>query len=64
TEIPPHDRGRLERLVRHGFSQRRKTLRNALDEVATVAQMEAVGIDPGARAEAIAVADWMRLAAT
>ena len=64
ADIPPHDRARLETLVRHGFSQRRKTLRNALDDVATVAQMEAVGIDPGARAETVAVADWLRLAAT
>jgi 16S rRNA (adenine1518-N6/adenine1519-N6)-dimethyltransferase len=63
-EIPAHDRARLELLVRHGFSQRRKTLRNALDGVATPAQMQAAGIDPGARAEAVAVADWLRLAAT
>ncbi|HWT14171.1 MAG TPA: 16S rRNA (adenine(1518)-N(6)/adenine(1519)-N(6))-dimethyltransferase RsmA [Patescibacteria group bacterium] len=64
SEIPPHPRERLEVLVRHGFSQRRKTLRNALDGVATSAQMAAAGIDPGARAEAVAVGDWLRLAAT
>ncbi|MCC6561124.1 MAG: ribosomal RNA small subunit methyltransferase A, partial [Xanthomonadales bacterium] len=64
AEIPSHDRARLQLLVRHGFSQRRKTLRNALDEVATIDQLQAAGIDPGARAEAIAVADWLKLAAT
>lgn len=64
AEIPAHDRARLEQLVRHGFAQRRKTLRNALDGVATHAQMAAAGIDPGARAEAVAVTDWLRLAAT
>jgi len=63
AEIPAHDHARLAQLVRHGFSQRRKTLRNALDEVATIAQLAAAGIDPGARAEQVAVADWLRLAA-
>ncbi len=63
TEIPQHDRSRLAQLVRHGFSQRRKTLRNALDEVATLDQLGAAGIDPGARAEQVAVVDWLRLAA-
>ncbi len=61
-EVPEHDRARLELLVRHGFAQRRKTLRNALDGVATVGQLHAAGIDPGARAEAVPVADWLRLA--
>ena len=63
ADIPPHDRARLDQLVRHGFAQRRKTLRNALDGVATPEQMQAVGIDPGARAEQVAVVDWLRLAA-
>ena len=64
AQIAPHDRARLELLVRHGFSQRRKTLRNSLDDVATVDQLQAAGIDPGARAEAISIDDWLRLAAT
>jgi 16S rRNA (adenine1518-N6/adenine1519-N6)-dimethyltransferase len=64
AQIPAHDRARLDTLVRHGFAQRRKTLRNALDGVATLEQMAAVGIDPGARAEAISVDDWLRLATT
>ncbi len=51
----------LSRLVTQGFSQRRKTLRNALRELATDADLEAVGIDPGARAETVSIADWVEL---
>jgi 16S rRNA (adenine1518-N6/adenine1519-N6)-dimethyltransferase len=64
VDIPTHERARLEQLVRHGFAQRRKTLRNALDGVASDEQMRAAGVDPGARAEAVSVADWLQLAAT
>ena len=63
ADIPGHEPARLQQLVRHGFAQRRKTLRNALDGVASVEQMLAAGIDPGARAEQVAVVDWLRLAA-
>ncbi|MBC7991440.1 MAG: 16S rRNA (adenine(1518)-N(6)/adenine(1519)-N(6))-dimethyltransferase, partial [Luteimonas sp.] len=48
--------------VRAAFGQRRKTLRNALGLVCDVAQIEAAGIDPQARAEQVAVADFVRLA--
>jgi 16S rRNA (adenine1518-N6/adenine1519-N6)-dimethyltransferase len=64
VDIPTHERARLEQLVRHGFAQRRKTLRNALDGIASDEQMRAAGVDPGARAEAVSVADWLQLAAT
>ncbi|MEP6633924.1 MAG: 16S rRNA (adenine(1518)-N(6)/adenine(1519)-N(6))-dimethyltransferase RsmA [Luteimonas sp.] len=56
------DRGRFATVVRAAFGQRRKTLRNALDGVCTPAQLESVGIDPRARAEQLAVADFVRLA--
>jgi 16S rRNA (adenine1518-N6/adenine1519-N6)-dimethyltransferase len=52
----------FERVVRAAFAQRRKTLRNALGEVCTAEQMQALDIDPGARAETIAVSDYVRLA--
>ena len=52
----------FERLVRAAFAQRRKTLRNALGEICSAEQMQAFDIDPGARAEAIAVSDYVRLA--
>lgn len=38
-------------LVRAAFSQRRKTLRNALRHVCTAEQFKRAGVDPGARAE-------------
>lgn len=53
---------RFAQVVRAAFSQRRKTLRNALSTVCTPEQIEAVGIDPGARAETVSVADYVNLA--
>ena len=40
----------FEEVVRRAFSHRRKTLRNALRELLTATHIEAVGVDPGARA--------------
>jgi 16S rRNA (adenine1518-N6/adenine1519-N6)-dimethyltransferase len=52
----------IERLVRAAFGQRRKTLSNSLDGVASVAQIEAVGIDPRTRAEQLAPDAYVALA--
>ena len=52
----------FSRIVAAAFSQRRKTLRNALSSVATAPLVEAAGIDPGARGETLAVEDFVRLA--
>jgi len=62
---PPHpvaDFERFSRIVAQAFSQRRKTLRNTLKGLVTPAVMEACGIDPGSRAEALAPGDYARLA--
>lgn len=56
------DRIAFAALVKQAFAQRRKTLRNTLSGRATVAQMEAVGIDPGARAETLSVDQFIALA--
>ncbi len=48
-------------VVRAAFGQRRKTLRNALQQVCGNAELAAAGIDPGLRAEQLAVADFVRL---
>jgi 16S rRNA (adenine1518-N6/adenine1519-N6)-dimethyltransferase len=56
------DRARFAAVVRAAFGQRRKTLRNALTGVCDAAQLQAAGIDPQARAEQVAVADFVRLA--
>jgi 16S rRNA (adenine1518-N6/adenine1519-N6)-dimethyltransferase len=49
-------------VVRAAFGQRRKTLRNALQDCCDAAAIAAAGIDPGQRAEQLAVADFIRLA--
>jgi 16S rRNA (adenine1518-N6/adenine1519-N6)-dimethyltransferase len=58
------DDKRLSRLVARAFSQRRKTIRNALAGVADPAALEAAGIDPALRPEAIPIAAYVRLANT
>ena len=52
----------LARLVAAAFAQRRKTIRNALRDVAEEEELEAAGIDPGLRAEAIDIASYVELA--
>jgi 16S rRNA (adenine1518-N6/adenine1519-N6)-dimethyltransferase len=53
--------GALSRLVMHAFSKRRKTLRNALKGHVSDQQFADCGIDPGARPEQIAIAQWVAL---
>ena len=56
------DEALFARVVAAAFGQRRKTLRNALSSLADEATLRDVDIDPGARGEALAVADFARLA--
>lgn len=56
------DRARFAGIVRAAFGQRRKTLRNALRNTCDESAIRAAGIDPQARAEQLAVADFVRLA--
>lgn len=58
---PSHDAALLSRIVAAAFSQRRKTLRNALKKVLTAEHIQAAGIDPGVRAEELGVADYVAL---
>ena len=53
---------KLEHLVKQAFAQRRKTLRNTLKGLLNPEQIESLGIDPGARAETLKVADFVALA--
>lgn len=57
------DDGALRMLVTAAFSHRRKTLRNALKTLLTGEQIEACGIDPKARPETLAPAQFGLLAA-
>jgi len=56
------DAARFAAIVRAAFGQRRKTLRNALGGEVDEATIRTAGLDPGARAEQLAVADFVRLA--
>jgi 16S rRNA (adenine1518-N6/adenine1519-N6)-dimethyltransferase len=52
----------VERVVRHAFGQRRKTLSNALHDVATSDQIRAAGVDPKERAEQLAPLEFVAIA--
>jgi len=65
-ESPPfavRDQRRFAALVAHLFSMRRKTLGRALKGRLTAEQITAAGIDPGARPETLAPADFAKLSA-
>ncbi|MCP5195904.1 MAG: 16S rRNA (adenine(1518)-N(6)/adenine(1519)-N(6))-dimethyltransferase RsmA [Gammaproteobacteria bacterium] len=49
-------------VVRKAFSQRRKTLRNSLNGLLDARQIQAAGIDPGARPESLDLAAFAALA--
>ncbi len=57
------DQGNFARVVMAAFSQRRKTLRNALRLLLSAEQIEAAGIDPSVRAEVLPPAAFATLAA-
>jgi len=63
-ELPPHDEELLIKLIRLGFSQRRKQLRKLLRE--RVDDWDAISrhvdIDPKARAEELSLLQWIALA--
>ena len=62
-ELPPHDPETFFRVVRRGFSQRRKQLRNLLREEIPDWEETAAGIgfDPRARAEQLSLKQWIAL---
>jgi 16S rRNA (adenine1518-N6/adenine1519-N6)-dimethyltransferase len=61
-EIGLRDAALFAAVVEAAFAQRRKTLRNALSALCDAETLAAAGIDPGARAEALAVAQYVALA--
>jgi 16S rRNA (adenine1518-N6/adenine1519-N6)-dimethyltransferase len=56
------DQDRVHAVVKAAFAQRRKTLGNALRQLMDAPAIEAAGVDPKARAETLAPADFVRLA--
>ena len=59
---PAADARQFAQVVSAAFGQRRKTLRNALSELASVDVIRAAAVDPQARAETLSVDDFARLA--
>ncbi|MBI3044166.1 MAG: 16S rRNA (adenine(1518)-N(6)/adenine(1519)-N(6))-dimethyltransferase RsmA [Betaproteobacteria bacterium] len=59
---PARDEGWLGRIVAAAFSQRRKTLRNALKGHFGAADFERLGVDAGLRAQDLRLEDFVRLA--
>jgi 16S rRNA (adenine1518-N6/adenine1519-N6)-dimethyltransferase len=67
-EPPPGDRAAVFAVVDAAFAQRRKVLRSALaswagSPAAAELALRAAGVDPGARAETLTIADFARIAA-
>lgn len=60
---PGVDRSRVFRLVDAGFGQRRKMLRRSLAGLVGPDDFARAGVRPEARAEELALGDWVRLAA-
>ena len=59
---PDTDRQLLDRVVRAAFAQRRKTLRNNLKGLLDADGLQELGIDPGARAETLELAQFVAIA--
>jgi 16S rRNA (adenine1518-N6/adenine1519-N6)-dimethyltransferase len=59
---PARNESVLGMVVAAAFSQRRKTLRNALKGHFTAGDLEQLGVDGGLRAQDLGVADFVRLA--
>ena len=52
----------FEKIVAAAFNQRRKTLRNSLQQVVPITLLESLDIDPQKRAQNVSVEDYVRLA--
>lgn len=52
-EVPEVDFALFSSVVANAFSQRRKTIRNALSRILSAEEIASCGVDPGARAEAL-----------
>jgi 16S rRNA (adenine1518-N6/adenine1519-N6)-dimethyltransferase len=60
--VAVQDEALLDAIVQQAFSQRRKTLRNALRDRIGEQALRALGIDPGARAERLGIGEFAVLA--
>lgn len=62
--ITTRDPDMLRQVVTQAFSMRRKTLRNALKNLAGEEQLEAAGVSPGKRPEQISLGDYVAITET
>jgi len=65
-KLPIDDAEKLFKLVRAGFSQKRKQLKNNLNKILgpkTIEVLIKAGINPESRAEELTVSDWLRICA-
>jgi 16S rRNA (adenine1518-N6/adenine1519-N6)-dimethyltransferase len=60
--VEVHDEPRFRLIVQQAFSQRRKTLKNNLKDLLSLADIEAADIDPGLRPERLTLAQFAALA--
>lgn len=61
NEVPAVDFELFASIVANAFSQRRKTIRNALSSLLSAEEITACDVDPGARAEALPLDGFVRL---
>jgi len=61
---PAKDTDKLQFLLKQAFGQRRKTLKNTLKNVVSAETLNELGIDPGARAETLTLAQFVQLSDT
>lgn len=62
SAIEVDDEEHFALVVRHAFSQRRKTLKNNLKPLLRAEDIEAAGVDPSLRPEMLSIADFAALA--
>jgi 16S rRNA (adenine1518-N6/adenine1519-N6)-dimethyltransferase len=60
--LPAAIEARFDRIVTRAFTQRRKTLRNALADAVAPERLVALGIDPQARPETLGYAEFLAIA--
>jgi 16S rRNA (adenine1518-N6/adenine1519-N6)-dimethyltransferase len=61
---PDCNQAQLRAVVKAAFAHRRKTLRNNLKAIIDSTQLEALGIDPGARAETLQLTQFIEISNT
>jgi 16S rRNA (adenine1518-N6/adenine1519-N6)-dimethyltransferase len=57
----PCSEPKLRAVVKSAFAHRRKTLRNNLKQIISSSELEALGIDPGARAETLQLSQFIEI---